>query len=220
MKKILMFIVILVIGFTLVGCADKENKVSDASKFIEEYESLNGETTSSGKIYTTLNLEEDNKIKYETSKKIVNIIKKDTGIIYFGFPECPWCRMIVPVLLEVAKENDIDIYYLNIYDFRSTFVIENGKAKLSKEGEKDYYTILDLLDDELEDYNLAGKDGKKISTGEKRLYAPTVVFVKDGEVKGVHVASVDSQTDPYLSLTTEQREELKNIYIDNFNKIK
>jgi thiol-disulfide isomerase/thioredoxin len=217
MKKILMFITILFMGIMLVGCTTINE---DAKKFNDEYESLNGETTSSGKTYATLDLDENNTIKYKTSNEIISILENKTGIIYFGFPTCPWCRSMISTLLEVAKEKDLDVNYLNIYEFRSTFVIENGKAKLTKEGEEDYYKILDILDNELEDFNLKDAAGAEIYTGEKRLYAPTVVFVKEGKVKGIHVATLDSQTDPYVALTNEQKEELKGIYLDFINKIK
>ena len=46
----------------------------------------------------------------------------------------------------------------------------------------------------------------------KRLYFPTVVFVKNGEIIGIHTSTVESQTDPSVSLTNSQYEELKNIY--------
>jgi thiol-disulfide isomerase/thioredoxin len=224
MKKILMFVTILVMGFVLVGCTnnsvDDENTLSDALKFKSEYEELNGESTSSGKTYSTLDIEKNNVINYRSSSEIINIIKNGTGIIYFGFPECPWCRTMTPVLLEIAKENDMEVNYLNIYDFRSSFIIEEGKVKQTKEGNKDYYTILELLDNELEDYILKTESGEEIPAGEKRLYAPTAVFVKDGVVKAVHVGTVDSQEDPYVALTSEQREELVNIYKENINKIK
>lgn len=42
-------------------------------------------------------------------------------------------------------------------------------------------------------------------TGVKRLYAPTVVGVKDGKVVGIHVATVESQTNPYEVLTDKQK---------------
>lgn len=37
---------------------------------------------------------------------------------------------------------------------------------------------------------------------------------------GNHLSTVDSQTDPYTALNSEQRMELKNIYQELFNKIK
>ena len=54
--------------------------------------------------------------------------------------------------------------------------------------------------------------GKLIDTGEKRLYAPTVVFIKNGEINEVIEGSVDSQKDPYILLDETQKDELKNKY--------
>ena len=40
-----------------------------------------------------------------------------------------------------------------------------------------------------------------------------------GKVVGIHESTVDSQKDPYKNLTPKQKEELKNIFTDNINKI-
>ena len=72
-------------------------KVTDASKFKEEYS----------------NVSEDNVFVYRTDKEIIEILKHGTGIVYLGFPECPWCQAYVSYLDEVAKETKIEkIYYL------------------------------------------------------------------------------------------------------------
>ena len=58
-------------------------------------------------------------------------------------------------------------------------------------------------------------------TGVKRLYAPTVVGVKEGKVVGIHVATVESQTNPYEVLSDKQKDELKSVYkkmIEDVNK--
>ena len=57
-------------------------------------------------------------------------------------------------------------------------------------------------------------------TGVKRLYAPTVVSMSGGKVKGFHVATVESQKDPYKALTDKQKEELKDAYKELINAIK
>ena len=59
---------------------------------------------------------------------------------------------------------------------------------------------------------MTGEDGTVVDTKEKRLYAPTVVGVLNGEVKSIHVGTVDSQTDPYADLSEEQIQELEDIY--------
>ncbi|MCL1991295.1 MAG: thioredoxin family protein [Defluviitaleaceae bacterium] len=48
-------------------------------------------------------------------KDAVALIQDETfnGILYFGFPGCPWCRAAVPILNEAAKETDTTIYYVD-----------------------------------------------------------------------------------------------------------
>ena len=52
----------------------------------------------------------------------------------------------------------------------------------------------------------------------KRLYFPTVVFIKDGKIVGCHIGTLPSQTDQRVPLTEEQNGELINIYTDNIIK--
>lgn len=121
-------------------------KVTDASKFKEEYSRVS----------------EDNVFVYRTDKEIIEILKHGTGIVYLGFPECPWCQAYVSYLDEVAKETKIEkIYYLNILEIR-------------KNNTKEYQEIVSLLDNYLS-YDEEGK---------KRIYVPAVVAVKEGEIIG------------------------------------
>ena len=121
-------------------------KVTDASKFKEEYS----------------NVSEDNVFVYRTDKEVIDILKHGTGIVYLGFPECPWCQAYVSYLDEVTKETKIEkIYYLNILEIR-------------KNNTKEYQEIVSLLDNYLS-YDEEGK---------KRIYVPAVVAVKEGEIIG------------------------------------
>lgn len=204
----------------------KNSEFSDALKFKKEYESLNGKVSYGENKYKDLNISKNNPIKYSNSDEIIDVINNGTGIIYLGFPECPWCRTAVPVLLDVAKDNKIDkIYYLNIKDERDSYVIEDGKLTLAlnddgKEikGTKGYFRLLDALKDNLSDYIISYED-KTYEVGEKRIYAPSVIFVKDGKVLGIQVSTVEGQTDPFKNLTEEQYEELYSIYEGYANNI-
>ncbi len=219
MKKILVIVLIIILAIVSLFFL---NKKSDAIKFKNEYEAFNGMFNVSGtRTYSVLNISKKNTVKYRTEEEIINLIKNGTGIIYFGFPNCPWCRTAVPVLLEVAKEKETNVNYLNILNIRSSYILdEEGKSKLEYTGTDDYYIILDLLDSYLNDYTLTDESGKKVKTGEKRLLAPTVVFIKSGEILGCHIGTVESQKDAYEALTSEQTEELRNIYLEYINKIK
>ena len=53
----------------------------------------------------------------------------------------------------------------------------------------------------------------------KRLYFPTVIFVKDGKVIGSHSGTVASQTDPSIALNESEHNELKKIYTDYMKTI-
>ena len=74
--------------------------------------------------------------------------------------------------------------------------------------------MLNLLDDYLDDYILKGEEDVSVKTDEKRLYAPTVIAVSNGEIVGFHTKTVDSQTNPNEPLTEEQEKELEKIYTD------
>ena len=187
---------------------------TDAMRMQEEYASLNGKTNSSNRQYKSVNLSDDNPYVYRTEDEIVRILTEGSGIIYFGFKSCPWCRSMVSVLADVAKEKNIaTIYYLDVENIRSVLSLdENNKLITEKEGSSGYYKILQALDDVLEEYTLTGEDGTVVDTKEKRLYAPTVVGVLNGEVKSIDVGTVDSQTDPYADLSEEQIQELEDIY--------
>jgi thiol-disulfide isomerase/thioredoxin len=174
MKKVLY----LVLGILfLSGCSiSKIEEDNDAIRFSEEY--------------SNIGVSENNPVIYKTDKEIIDILKSGTGIIYFGFPECPWCQNAIPVLLDVANKMDVDVYYFNPKEIR-----ENNTDT--------YKEIVGLLGD-----NLAADEN-----GNKRLYVPDVYFVSGGKIIGHHFKTVDSQTNPKENPLTEgKKTELKNIY--------
>lgn len=216
MKKISFAVIILIMFLVIVLTFNKLNNKTDAMKFKEEYENLNNEYNEVlKKENLKVEIPEDNPIKYSTIEEIKDILKNKTGVIYFGFPECPWCRNAVPILLEAAKDMEIDtIYYYNAYSIRDKKSLDdNGKIIIEEEGTKDYQELIDIMYDKLPPYE--GLNDESV----KRLYFPTVVFVKNGKIIGLHTSTVDSQEDPYEKLTDEQEFELKKIYIDYMNDI-
>ena len=208
MKKkivILFFLTILIVIFGLMFF--KENK------FKKEYESLNGEKTSNGKKYMKVNIPKDNPIVYSNYEEIFKVLD-GTGIIYFGFPQCPWCRNAVPVLLESAIENGIDkIYYLNNLEDRDILSLKDGKVVTEKEAKEDYKKLLKKLGDNASIYEGLEDEGIK------RIYYPAVVFVKNGKIIDNVTGTVDSQEDPYVPLTNSQKKELKEKYNEAISEL-
>jgi len=199
----------------LTGC---EN---DSNKFKEEYESLNGKTFYQNYKYKDVTIPEDNPIKYSDYKEIIDIVKNGSGVIYLGYPECPWCRSMVSVLMEAANNTNIStIYYLNMHDVRDEYELsDNNEVKLVREGQEGYQELLEALDEILLDYTLKDSDGVEYSVGEKRIYVPIVIFVHDGTIVDYHMDTVETQTNPMDELTEEEHDELYDIYVSGIHKV-
>lgn len=214
-KRINLLSIMLLLIVILTGCESKK-ELTDALKFKQEYENLNNSKNSDNTSKLPIvNIDEDNVIKYATIDDIKEILEGKTGVIYFGFPECPWCRNMVSVLLDAADITGIDtIYYYNNVDMRDKKSLdENGNIITEKEGTEEYEYIISKLYDYLGEYKGLNDDSIK------RLYFPTVVFVYEGKIVDIHIGTLESQTDPYITLTNEQEEELKNIYIEGMHKV-
>ena len=219
MKKRIIFISILILILLFIICfiailQTKNNNIesNDQLKFKTEYEDLNiiKKDDNTNK-YISINIPSDNKIKYLSFNEVVDVIKNQTGIIYLGFPECPWCRRVLPVFFETCQNYNIDnIYYYNALDIRDKkHLDENGEIVTDKEGTTEYYLLVDLLKEHLTPYD--GLNDENI----KRIYFPTFVFVKDGKILGTQISSVSSYTSTKEEMTEVQKEELKSIF-DNF----
>lgn len=123
----------------------KKDKMSDAKRFAKEYDfTVNN-------VFVYRNLDEINKI-----------LENGTGVVYLGFPECPWCRGYIPYLNEVAINEHLDkIYYFNILNDR-------------KNNTSGYKKTAQLLNDYL----------KYDNEGNKRIYVPAVIAVNNGKIVG------------------------------------
>lgn len=213
-KLLIIFLIILICIITFITV--KKNRVTkDEKSFKKEYERYNGYTNpGSDKKYFDVNIEEKNGIKYLDDDEVIDMLENKTGIIYFGFPTCPWCRSMIEVLLDAKDStNQKNIYYYNALDIRDEKVLEDGKVKTTKKGKKNYYKILDILGDKASVYE--GLEDDSI----KRLYFPTVVFVRNGKIVDIHISTVDSQEDPYKKLNKKQKAELKKIYTRGIAKM-
>lgn len=135
-------VLILIISLSFLF---KKDKMSDAERFAKEYDfTVNN-------VFVYRNLDEINKI-----------LENGTGVVYLGFPECPWCKGYVPYLNEVAINEHLDkIYYFNILNDR-------------KNNTSGYKKTVELLNDYL----------KYDNEGNKRIYVPAVIAVNNGKIVG------------------------------------
>lgn len=217
LRYVIIFVILLVLSYYIYyRIASNTNNTNvntntnqDNIKFKAEYEALNDtKNDDDTNKYISINLPEQNLIRYTLIDEIFNILDGGTGIIYFGMPECPWCRNMLPVLIDAAKSNQIGtIYYYNPKNIRD-------------ENSQEYQKLVNLLKDFLLTDTATQKEtDKNFDKNKKRLYMPDVFFIKDGEIVGDHKSTVESQKDPKIALTKDQYNDLKKIYTDYIKKM-
>ncbi len=219
-KVVLSLVLVLLISMTM-GCASKAGK-----DFKEEYESVNGKENAKGSIHRVIEIPEDNPYeKITTAELLKKIDKKETFYVYFGDKLCPWCRSVIEKSIEVAKDKKVKkIYYINIWDdegneiLRDKYELVDGKLKKTIKGTDDYKKLLKIFDKVLTDYNLTDEKGEKISTGEKRIFAPNYMFVEKGKVKSLVTGISEKQKESREELTDEILKDEAKIFKDFFKK--
>lgn len=177
-KKLIIIISAIVIIGIIVGLyfvLDNNKEDSDNVKFASVYTEVSS----------------DNVFVYRDINEIINILKYGTGVVYLGFPECPWCQRYVKYLDETAKEVGIEkIYYFNILEDR-----ENNT--------KEYQEIISILGDNLQ----------RDEEGNLRVFVPNVSFVVNGKIVGNDCeTSLDTKgfDEPDDYWNDEEVSELKN----------
>lgn len=120
---LLLFTFMIMIG--IIAFRDKKEESvmnSDSISFKNEYESLNNVVREKdGRTIKEISIDANNPVDILTEEEAVALLESGTGILYFGFPDCPWCRNMLPVLLQTLKNMSIErMYYLNIGSIRDT----------------------------------------------------------------------------------------------------
>lgn len=142
-------------------------------------------------------LEEENQfIQIPMKDAILKLESESSGIFYIGYPTCKWCIEAVPVMNEVAKANNQQIYYID------------KKAETSDEA-----SIL-KMEELLSDILTTNDEGKKT------LFVPEVIVVKDGEIIANHMGTVEDHDAKERKMNAEEVAQLKLTYEEMFQKLK
>jgi len=221
MKKIIFCLFTLMIMIFFVGCSTDIPERTDAQRFKEEYELLNGEISDDKEI-RTITIPENNPIVFKSYTEIVDMMKNgDTFIVYFGFASCPWCRACIETFLSCAEEVGTDtVYYVDVYHSRDIYEYnENGEIEKTNEAGEGYIELLGLMDNVLDEYIIKSKDKEDYDVGERRIYAPNFIAVVEGKAVLLE-ESGDLMEDAYAELTPEIISELTQRYTDLFKSVK
>ena len=202
-------ILVLLVMFTLVLFACKDSKEETGkTAFQVEYEYYYDEANIKEKWNTWFDLnrfktavEKRRFIKISIDEALDKIENNEAFILYFGFEptlyQCPNCVCTIPYVASVLEEIDGYCYYVDIY---------TARQQNSPEYQKFYNPIKETFADYV---TLSGDDV---------LRAATMVYYKDGKPYNFHLSTLkDSENKNIFELTTEQKEELMNIYRDLFS---
>ncbi len=126
---------------------------------------------------------------------------RESFIVYYGFSSCPWCIEAVPVLNDLAKENNRKVIYV---DIRSSG--EDQRVETNDE----YVHLMEWI----EKYSLLDDEGSP------RLYVPAVYFVSDGEIEVYNIGTVDSHDAKEREMTEEEIQKLIEIYQSGFDAVR
>ncbi|MCL2094812.1 hypothetical protein FWH13_01720 [Candidatus Saccharibacteria bacterium] len=147
------------IGFRAIFGSEYAEPTADALRFKASYEELNGQPVSADQpdpIWQEIHIPERNPFRFTDYDEIIDLLeRRGTAVVYLGFPNCSWCRNLVPVLADAAIDFGVEeILYRNISNDH----------------------------DILQHSSLAPLHNALNSSPPHRISAPTVLFIQDGEI--------------------------------------
>lgn len=199
-------IVIIIISILIIK---REYVTKSEKRFKLEYENFNDKTSLSfEKPYPKVNIDIHNNIEYISGKEMIDIVKNKTGVILLAYPECIKMRMIMDTFLDTCNKMGIEkIYYLSSYSIRDEKVKEKDSINTLRKATKEYNQLLELFGNKAVDY-------KEIDDGSKRIYFPTIIFVKDGKIIDLYQTSDVEDETSFNNLSKDE----ENKFIETLKK--
>ena len=104
LKKIIFLTLIGGLVLTLIACDNDNN--SDTTSFENDFPLHD---------MSEYEIGGDHRFYYVTMDEALQLLDDESfnGILYFGFPGCPWCQVVMPLLHEVSQETNTDVFYVS-----------------------------------------------------------------------------------------------------------
>lgn len=191
---------VLLIPF-LIGCAvtqtTTKEKVDNSSQL-----NKNSGVCSSKEICSSDVGKDADKFNEITMDEVLKLLKKEhySGILYFGFTNCPWCIEAMPILEQVADNTNTSVKYVKTRN-------EEGKLLYSEKQKNELYEYIG-------EYMTKEKNGNII------LYVPLVITIKEGEIIGGHCGTVNEHNAHEREMNQDEKNKLEEIYGKMINEIK
>lgn len=203
-RELLTWIVLFLISLVLIGLYSLINKKQQQEPIIKGQEEVSQKTPELtewerfAQDYTQV--AKDNRFVIRTPEEWLNILKKGTGVVFFGFASCKWCQKYAPYIDEIAKEVDIEkIYYVDIKEARAN-------------NTETYQEIVAFLGDNLLNDN----------EWKPRIFVPDITIVHNGKIllhDNESSLATDEDWTPDEYWTIERETALKNKLREGMKKL-
>lgn len=142
---------VIVVTISLVGAAwylqqhrPQPARQTDAARFQAEYPRVAA----------------DNRFVYARDVAVLDMLEHGTGVVFLGYPQCPWCQRLSEYVDQAARAEGIAaIHYLNIRQVRAS-------------KNETYQKLVARLAPYL----------SKDENGQPRIFVPDVTIVKHGSI--------------------------------------
>lgn len=187
--------------FMLLGCtAQPKEETKDNAYCDESSTSCSIEESADMSGYTDFKTNDNSFVQSDMKSVLALFANKQSGIIYFGYPKCPWCVEALPIMDDVAKATNNQILYVETRD------AEQNKT-YTEEQKKELISYVEKFMDKDEE-------------GNYQLYVPFVVVVKDGKALSGTIGTVEGHDAKERKMKEEEKVELKDIYETMFSEYK
>ena len=132
-----------------------------------------------------------------TSDALSKFENKEDFVLYFYFDACPWCKELGPLLSDYLEEKSDLLNMTYAINVRPDGNKENDIRYKNDDGEYNDSNFVEI-------YNLVARYLDDDGT----FYVPTLIFVKDGEVKYFHTGTVDGHDATEREMTDDEKSSL------------
>ena len=170
-------------GICVLGSLQAVNYINTKS-LNQQTQTVKKETIKDSEIFTSMTFED----------AISFFENKESGILYFGFTDCPWCQQAKPYLKKQAKSSDVKVHYIQ------TREDDEEHTRLYTDEQKE--RILPYIKEYME----------KDDENELTLYVPLVLNVKNGIVVDGHMGTVNGHDATQRKMNDDEKKELVKRY--------
>jgi len=102
-KKALPLLLVAVLVFIVAACSPDEQ---ESAVFVNNFDPSD---------MSTYYIEGEHSFYDVSMYEVLNLryLENFNGILYFGFPSCPWCQAAVPVIHDAAQAAGVNIFYIS-----------------------------------------------------------------------------------------------------------